>query len=161
MDNQLKIISYDTEARDKVRNGVNKLSKAVSSTLGPKGRNVLIEKENGSPVITKDGVTVAREIFLKDPIENIGAQAIKEVSMRAAKMAGDGTTTATVLASYMYNEGIKAINAGVNPVELKRGMDLATNQIIENLRDLSRDVVTNEEIRQVATISANNDTSMV
>lgn len=160
MDNQVKIISYDTEARDKVRNGVNKLSKAVSSTLGPKGRNVLIEKENGSPVITKDGVTVAREIFLKDPIENIGAQAIKEVSMRAAKMAGDGTTTATVLASYMYNEGIKAINTGVNPVELKRGMDLATNQIIENLRDLSRDVVTNEEIRQVATISANNDTSI-
>jgi len=160
MDNKVKIISYDTEARDKVRNGVNKLSKAVSSTLGPKGRNVLIEKENGSPVITKDGVSVAKEIFLKDPIENIGAQAIKEVSMRAAKLAGDGTTTATVLASYMYNEGIKAINAGVNPVELKRGMDLATTKVIENLRELSRDVVTNEEIRQVATISANNDASV-
>lgn len=160
MNNKSRIISYDAEARDKVRNGVNKLSKAVSSTLGPKGRNVLIEKENGSPVITKDGVTVAREFFLKDPIENIGAQAIKEVSVRAAKMAGDGTTTATVLASYMYNEGIKAINAGVNPIELKRGMDIATSAIIKNLQALSRDVVTNEEIRQVATISANNDASV-
>ena len=155
-----KNLSFSTEARDKVRNGVNKLASAVQATLGPCGRNVMIEKENGSPVITKDGVTVAREIFLKDPIENAGAQAIKEVSMRAAKQAGDGTTTATVLASFMYNEGLKAINSGVNPVELKRGMDKATTILINNLRDISRDVVTNEEIKQIATISANNDSAV-
>ena len=160
MNNKSRIISYDVEARDKVRNGVNKLSAAVKSTLGPKGRNVLIEKENGAPVITKDGVSVAKEIHLTDPIENMGAQAIKEVSMKAAKMAGDGTTTATVLASVMYNEGLKAINAGVNPVELKRGMDKATTQVIESLRELSRDVKSIDEIRQVATVSANNDTSV-
>jgi chaperonin GroEL len=155
-----KNLSFGTEARDKVRNGVNKLASAVQSTLGPCGRNVLIEKENGSPVITKDGVTVAREIYLKDPIENAGAQAIKEVSMRAAKQAGDGTTTATVLASFMYNEGLKAINTGVNPVELKRGMDKASTAVIGKLRELSRDVVSNDEIKQIATISANNDSSI-
>lgn len=160
MNNKSRIISYDVEARDKVRNGVNKLSAAVKSTLGPKGRNVLIERENSAPVITKDGVSVAKEIHLTDPIENMGAQAIKEVSMKAAKMAGDGTTTATVLASVMYNEGLKAINAGVNPVELKRGMDKATTQVIESLRELSRDVKSIDEIRQVATVSANNDTSV-
>ena len=155
-----KILSFNTEARDKVRSGVNKLASAVTATLGPCGRNVLIEKDQDSPVVTKDGVTVAREIYLKDPIENIGAQAIKEVAMRAAKLAGDGTTTATVLAAFMYNEGIKAINSGVNPIELKRGMDKATTIVIENLRALSRDVVTNEEIKQVATVSSNNDVSI-
>jgi len=160
MSNKSRIISYDVEARDRVRNGINKLSSAVKSTLGPKGRNVLIEKENGAPISTKDGVTVAKEIYLTDPIENMGAQAIKEVSMKAAKMAGDGTTTATVLASVMYNEGLKAINAGVNPVELKRGMDKATTHVIESLREISRDVKSIDEIRQVATISANNDTSV-
>ena len=158
--NKTKVISYSSEARDKVRNGVNKLSSAVQSTLGPCGRNVLIEKEHGSPVITKDGVTVAKEIHLKDPVENAGAQVIKEVSMRAAKQAGDGTTTATVLASFMYNEGLKAINSGVNPIELKRGMDKATTAVIDKLRDLSRDVKTNEEVKQIATISANNDSSI-
>ena len=155
-----KNLSFGTEARDKVRTGVNKLSSAVQATLGPCGRNVMIERENGSPIITKDGVTVAKEIYLKDPVENAGAQAIKEVSMKAAKQAGDGTTTATVLASFIYNEGLKAITSGVNPVELKRGMDKATEKVIENLRDLSRDVKSNEEIKQVATISANNDTSV-
>ena len=160
MSNKSRIISYDTDARDKVKNGVNKLASAVQSTLGPKGRNVLIEKENGVPVITKDGVSVAKEIHLKDPIENMGAQAIKEVSMKAAKQAGDGTTTATVLASVIYNEGLKAINTGVNPIELKRGMDLAAGAVIENLREISRDVKTIDEIRQVATISANNDSSV-
>lgn len=158
--NNTKNLSFGTEARDKVRAGVNKLSSAVQATLGPCGRNVMIEKENGSPVITKDGVTVAKEIYLKDPVENAGAQAIKEVSMRAAKQAGDGTTTATVLASFIYNEGLKAINSGVNPIELKRGMDKATSQVIDNLRDLSQDVKTNEEIKQVATISANNDSNV-
>ena len=157
---QIKVLSYSTDARDKVRNGVNKLSAAVQSTLGPCGRNVLIEKEHGNPIITKDGVTVAKEIFLKDPVENAGAQVIKEVSMKAAKLAGDGTTTATVLAAFMYNEGLKAINSGVNPIELKRGMDKATSVIIDNLRDLSRDVKTNEEVKQIATISANNDSSI-
>lgn len=158
--NKVKVLSFDTEARDKIRSGVNKLAAAVQSTLGPCGRNVLIEREYGGPVITKDGVSVAKEIVLKDPIENIGAQAIKEVSMKAAKLAGDGTTTATVLASYMYNEGYKAINSGVNPVELKRGMDKATSAIIDSLREMSRDVKTNEEIKQVATISANNDSNI-
>jgi len=160
MSNKSRIISYDTEARDKVKNGVNKLAAAVQSTLGPKGRNVLIEKENGVPVITKDGVTVAKEIHLKDPIENMGAQAIKEVAMKAAKLAGDGTTTATVLAAVMFNEGLKAINAGVNPIELKRGMDTATAAVIAKLREISRDVKTIDEIRQVATISSNNDSSI-
>ena len=154
---KVKVLSFDTEARDKVRTGVNKLSSAVQATLGPCGRNVMIEKEHGGPTITKDGVSVAKEIYLKDPVENAGAQAIKEVSMKTAKLAGDGTTTATVLASYMYNEGYKAITSGVNPVELKRGMDKATTVIIDNLRELSRDVKTNEEIKQVATISSNND----
>ena len=158
--NKVKNLSFSSEARDKVRTGVNKLSSAVQATLGPCGRNVMIEKENGSPVITKDGVSVAKEIHLKDPIENAGAQAIKEVSMKAAKLAGDGTTTATVLASFMYNEGLKAINSGVNPVELKRGMDKASNAVIEVLKNTSVDVKTNEEIKQVATISANNDTAV-
>ena len=160
MSNKARVISYDTDARSKVRAGVNKLASAVKSTLGPKGRNVLIEKENGAPQITKDGVSVAKEIHLTDPIENMGAQAIKEVSMKAAKMAGDGTTTATVLASVIYNEGLKAINAGVNPIELKRGMDKATEAVINNLRETSKDVVTIDEIRQVATISANNDSEV-
>jgi len=149
-----KVLSFNSEARDKVRSGVNQLSSAVQATLGPKGRNVMIEREHGGPVITKDGVSVAKEIYLKDPVENAGAQALKEVSMKAAKMAGDGTTTATVLAAYMYNEGLKAINAGHNPIELKRGMDKASAAVIDNLREMSRDVVTNEEIQQVATISA-------
>ena len=158
--NKTKVLSFSSDARDKVRSGVNQLASAVQATLGPCGRNVMIEKEHGGPAITKDGVTVAKEIFLKDPVENAGAQAIKEVSMKAAKQAGDGTTTATVLASFMYNEGFKAINAGVNPIELKRGMDKATTVIIENLRELSRDVKTNDEVKQIATISANNDSSI-
>ncbi len=154
---RVKVLTSGTDARDKIRSGVNQLGNAVQATLGPCGRNVLIEKEFGNPVITKDGVSVAKEIFLKDPIENIGAQAIKEVSMRAAKSAGDGTTTATVLSMVMYNEGLKAILAGVNPIELKRGMDIATSDVISNLRKISQEVKTNAEIKQVATISANND----
>jgi len=158
---KVKILSFNSDARDKVRSGVNQLSAAVQATLGPCGRNVMIEREHGQgPVITKDGVSVAKEIFLKDPVENAGAQAIKEVSMKASKLAGDGTTTATVLASFMYNEGFKAINAGVNPIELKRGMDKASAAVIDGLREISRDVTTNDEIRQIATISANNDSSV-
>ena len=155
-----KNLDYNSEAREKIRSGVNQLATAVSSTLGPCGRTVLIEKEYGAPISTKDGVTVAKEINLKDPVENMGAQVIKEVSMRAAKQAGDGTTTATVLAAAMYNEGLKHLNAGVNPVEMKRGMDKAVTAIISELRSLSTDVSTNDQIRQVATISANNDESV-
>jgi len=152
-----KNLDFNADAREKIRTGVNHLAQAVASTLGPCGRTVLIEKEHGAPISTKDGVTVAKEINLKDPVENMGAQVIKEVSMKAAKQAGDGTTTATVLAATMYNEGLKHLNAGVNPVEMKRGMDKATAAIVAQLRELSTDVATNDQIRQVATISANND----
>lgn len=152
-----KNLDFNSDAREKIRTGVNHLAQAVASTLGPCGRTVLIEKEHGAPISTKDGVTVAKEINLKDPVENMGAQVIKEVSMKAAKQAGDGTTTATVLAATMYNEGLKHLNAGVNPVEMKRGMDKATAAIVAELRKLSTDVSTNDQIRQVATISANND----
>lgn len=156
-----KNLNFQEEARNKIRVGVNALGSAVQATLGPKGRNVLIEKENGNPFITKDGVTVAKEVILKDPIENIGAQAIKEVSMKAAKLAGDGTTTATVLACNLYNEGLKVLAAGANPIELKRGMDKAVTQIVQALtQNLSVNVTTNEAIKQVATISANNDTTI-
>ena len=156
--NKTKVISYNSEARDKVRNGVNKLSSAVQSTLGPCGRNVLIEKEHGSPVITKDGVTVAKEIYLKDPVENAGAQVIKEVSMRAAKQAGDGTTTATVLAQALVRDGLKSVAAGANPIDLKRGMDAACGKVIATLKSMSQEVgVDVEKVKQVATISANND----
>ena len=152
-----KNLDFNSEAREKIRAGVNHLSQAVASTLGPCGRTVLIEKEHGAPVSTKDGVSVAKEINLKDPVENMGAQVIKEVSMRAARQAGDGTTTATVLAASMYNEGLKHLNAGVNPVEMKRGMDKAVTAIVGEIRKTSIDVSTNDQIRQVATISANND----
>ena len=152
-----KNLDFKSEAREKIRAGVNHLSQAVATTLGPCGRTVLIEKEHGAPVSTKDGVSVAKEINLKDPVENMGAQVIKEVSMRAARQAGDGTTTATVLAASMYNEGLKHLNAGVNPVEMKRGMDKAVTAIVGELRKTSIDVSTNDQIRQVATISANND----
>ena len=155
-----KNLDFNSEAREKIRTGVNHLAQAVASTLGPCGRTVLIEKDFGSPVSTKDGVSVAKEVTLKDPVENMGAQVIKEVSMKAAKQAGDGTTTATVLAAAMYNEGLKHLNAGVNPVEMKRGMDKAVTAIVRELRDMSIDVSTNDQIRQVATISANNDESV-
>lgn len=157
---KVKNLDYGSQGRDKIKAGVNKLADAVAATLGPRGRTVLIEKEYGSPVATKDGVSVAKEIHLKDSVENIGAQVIKEVSMKAAKQAGDGTTTATVLAAEIYNSGLRHLVAGANPIELKRGMDKATKAIVENLRTLSKDVVTNEEIKQVGTISANNDESI-
>lgn len=155
-----KNIDFNTTAREKIKSGVNKLADAVKSTLGPCGQNVILEKEYGTPVITKDGVSVAKEIQLKDPVENLGAQVIKEVSMKTAKLAGDGTTTATVLAAAMYNEGLKYMAAGHNSIEIKRGMDKATAKITENLRGMSRDVINHDEIRQVATISANGDASI-
>ena len=152
-----RVLEFGDEGRSKIRAGVKKLATAVESTLGPCGRNVIIERDGQAPLVTKDGVSVAKEIKLIDPVENLGAEVIKEVSMKAAKLAGDGTTTATVLAATMYTEGLKAINAGMNPVELKRGMDKACQAVVKNLRAHSKDVVTNEEIKQVATISANND----
>lgn len=157
---KIKNLNYSVDAREKIKKGVDKLADAVRSTLGPCGRNVLIEKQDGASFSTKDGVSVAKEIHLKDPVENMGAQVIKEVSMKAAKHAGDGTTTATVLAATMYSEGLKYITAGSNPVELKRGMDKAVEAVVSNLREMSKDVSTNEEIKQVATISANNDNSV-
>lgn len=155
-----KNLEFGLEGRNKIREGVNRLASAVGSTLGPSGRNVIIQQENGSPVVTKDGVSVAKEIKLKDPVQNIGAEVLKEVSMRAAKKAGDGTTTATVLAAAMYNEGLKAVMAGMNVVELKRGMDKAATELIDAIQDVAVDVVTNDEIKQIATISANNDSSI-
>nr|AQM32616.1 chaperonin GroEL [uncultured virus] len=155
-----KNLEFGLEGRNKIREGVNRLASAVGSTLGPSGRNVIIQQENGSPVVTKDGVSVAKEIKLKDPVQNIGAEVLKEVSMRAAKKAGDGTTTATVLAAAMYNEGLKAVMAGLNVVELKRGMDKAATELIDAIQDVAVDVVTNDEIKQIATISANNDSSI-
>ena len=152
-----KSLEFGMDGRNKIRDGVNKLAQAVSSTLGPCGRTVIIEKEHGPPTVTKDGVSVAKAIKLKDPVENIGAEVLKEVSMRAARKAGDGTTTATVLAAIMYNEGLKAVMAGLNIVEVKRGMDRAVNNIIDHIRTTTQDVVTSDEIKQVATISANND----
>lgn len=152
-----KEISYNQEARQKLKTGVDKLAKAVSVTLGPKGRNVIIDKEFGSPVITKDGVTVAKEIVLEDVIENLGAKIIKEASIKTADIAGDGTTTSVVLAQEIISEGFKNITAGANPMDIKRGIDNATRAIISELKNISKPIRSKEEIAQVGTISANND----
>lgn len=153
-----KIITYTTDARDHLKKGVDSLADAVKVTLGPKGRNVVIEKKYGAPLITKDGVTVAKEIELEDPIENMGAQMVKEVASKTADVAGDGTTTATVLAQAMITVGLKNVAAGANPMDLKRGMDRAADVVIENLKSQSQNVGSdNKKIEQVATISANND----
>src|SRR5690606_39389961 len=140
------------------KKGVDALADAVKVTLGPKGRNVVIEKKFGAPAITKDGVSVAKEIDLKDPIENLGAQMVKEVASKTADVAGDGTTTATVLAQSIISEGLKNVAAGANPMDLKRGIDKATSAIVENLKGQSERVGNdNQKIQQIATISANND----
>lgn len=152
-----KIISFDVEARSALKQGVDKLADAVKVTLGPKGRNVIIEKEFGSPTVTKDGVTVAKEIELEDPIENLGAQTLKEVASKTNDVAGDGTTTATVLAQAIVREGFKNVTAGANPMDLKRGIDLAVNAICDELKKNSKDISGKKEIAQVGTISANND----
>ena len=157
---KVKNVNFGNDARTKLKAGVNKLGDAVKATMGPSGRTVILEKEYGSPVITKDGVSVAKEVNLKDPIENIGAQVVKEVAMKTAKLAGDGTTTATVLAQFILNEGLKKVDSGVNVVEMKRGMDKASAEIVRNLKELTIDVVSNAQIKQVATISANNDSSI-
>ena len=153
-----KQVRYNVEARDALKKGVDTLANAVKVTLGPKGRNVIIDKKFGSPAITKDGVSVAKEIDLKDPIENMGAQMVKEVASKTADIAGDGTTTATVLAQAIVTAGIKNVAAGANPMDLKRGIDKAVTAVVENLKTQSQTVgEDNNKIKQVASISANND----
>jgi len=153
-----KQIHFNVDARDGLRRGVDALANAVKVTLGPKGRNVVIDKKFGSPNVTKDGVSVAKEIELKNPVENMGAQMVKEVASKTADLAGDGTTTATVLAQAIVNAGLKNVAAGANPMDLKRGMDKAVTAVIENLRDQSQTVGDDfKKIEQVAAISANND----
>ncbi len=152
-----KKISFDVDARTALKRGVDQLADAVKVTLGPKGRNVVIDKKFGAPTITKDGVTVAKEIELEDAMENLGAQMVKEVASKTSDIAGDGTTTATVLAQAIVREGLKNVTAGANPMDLKRGIDLAVEAITRGLKKLSRDVEGKKEIAQVGTISANND----
>src|SRR6476661_6666397 len=152
-----KNIQFDTDGRDKLKRGVDKLANAVKVTLGPKGRNVIIDKKFGAPSITKDGVTVAKEIELRDPIENMGAQLVKEVASKTADQAGDGTTTATVLAQAIYTAGSKNVAAGANPMDLKRGIDKAVQAVVANLKSQSKKIENSAEIAQVGTISANND----
>ncbi len=152
-----KEIHFHEEARREVLQGVNALADAVKVTLGPKGRNVVIEKSFGSPTITKDGVTVAKEISLENKFENMGAQMVKEVASKTSDVAGDGTTTATVLAQAIYREGVKLVTAGANPMDIKRGIDKAVNVVVDELKKLSKDVADHREIAQVGTISANGD----
>ena len=153
-----KEISFNMDAREHLKNGVDALANAVKVTLGPKGRNVVIQKSFGAPQITKDGVTVAKEIELEDPVENMGAQMVKEVASKTADVAGDGTTTATVLAQAMITAGLKNVTAGANPMDLKRGIDKAVKEVVEDLQKQSEHIGSDyEKIKQVATISANND----
>lgn len=152
-----KIIEYDVKARDHLKRGVDKLADAVKVTLGPKGRNVVLDKKFGSPTITKDGVTVAKEIELDDPFENMGAQMLREVATKTSDIAGDGTTTATVLAQAIYSEGLRNVTAGSNPMDLKRGIEKAVGVVVGELKKLSKTLTSSTEIAQVASISANND----
>ena len=155
-----KNISFDIDARSSLKSGVDKLANAVKVTLGPKGRNVIIEQEYGLPLVTKDGVTVAQEVKLSDPIENLGAQMVKEVASKTNDVAGDGTTTATVLAQAIFREGYKNVTAGANPMDLKKGIDLAVSEITSKLKKLSKKVSGKQEIENIGTISANNDESI-
>ena len=152
-----KDVKFSTEARDKMLRGIDVLAEAVKVTLGPKGRNVVLDKSFGAPRVTKDGVTVAKEIELEDKFENMGAQMVREVASKTSDVAGDGTTTATVLAQAVVKEGAKAVAAGMNPMDLKRGIDLAVDAVVEDLKSKSKKVTSNDEIAQVGTISANGD----
>src|SRR5437879_4279066 len=152
-----KQIAFDQEAREAMRRGVAKLARAVKVTLGPKGRNVIIQKSFGSPTVTKDGVTVAKEIQLPDHYENMGAAMVKEVASKTNDVAGDGTTTATVLAEAIYNEGLRAVVSGTNPMLMQRGMERAVNDVVEKLKKASIPVKSKKDLQNVATIAANND----
>jgi chaperonin GroEL len=155
-----KDVKFSTEARERMLRGVDTLANAVKVTLGPKGRNVVIEKSFGTPRITKDGVTVAKEIELEDKFENMGAQMVREVASKTSDLAGDGTTTATVLAQAIVKEGAKSVAAGMNPMDLKRGIDLAVDAIVKDLKSHAKKITSNEEIAQIGTISANGDTEI-
>ena len=155
-----KQIHFDVEARDTLKSGVDALANAVKVTLGPKGRNVIIEKKFGAPTVTKDGVTVAKEIDLEDKVANVGAQMVKEVASKTSDVAGDGTTTATVLAQAIFNQGLRSVMSGANSMDIKRGIDKAVGSIVGNLKELSREVGGKDEIAQVGSISANNDSEI-
>ncbi|MBY0457082.1 MAG: chaperonin GroEL, partial [Gemmataceae bacterium] len=155
-----KQIAFDQEAREAMKRGIAKLAKAVKVTLGPKGRNVIIQKSFGSPTVTKDGVTVAKEIDLPDAYENMGARMVKEVASKTSDVAGDGTTTATVLAEAIFNEGLRAVVAGTNPMLMKRGMEKAVEAITEKLTKLSIPVKGKKDLENVATVAANGDTKI-
>ncbi len=155
-----KVLQYDEQARASILKGVNTLADAVKVTLGPRGRNVILDKTFGAPTVTKDGVTVAKEIELEDKFENMGAQMVREVASRTSDVAGDGTTTATILAQALYREGAKNVAAGMNPMDLKRGIDKAVEVVVEELKKLSKPTKDQKEIAQVGTISANNDDSI-
>src|ERR1700716_4224366 len=155
-----KEVRFHTDARDRMLRGVDILANAVKVTLGPKGRNVVLDKSYGAPRITKDGVTVAKEIELSDKFENMGAQMVREVASKTSEQAGDGTTTATILAHAMVREGVKAVAAGMNPMDLKRGIDMAVDAVVKDIQKRSKKVSTNDEIAQVGTISANGDTEI-
>jgi chaperonin GroEL len=155
-----KDVRLGTDARERMLRGIDTLTDAVRVTLGPKGRNVVLDKSFGAPRITKDGVTVAKEIELSDKFENMGAQMVREVASKTSTVAGDGTTTATILAHAMVREGVKAVAAGMNPMDLKRGIDLAVDAVVKDIQKRSKKVSTNDEIAQVGTISANGDTEI-
>src|ERR1700723_768861 len=155
-----KVVRFAQDAREKILRGVNVLADAVTVTLGPKGRNVVLDKSFGAPNVTKDGVTVAKEIELEDKFENMGAQMVREVASKTNDDAGDGTTTATVLAQAIVREGAKAVAAGMNPMDLKRGIDIAVNAVVDELKKRTKRITTPAEIAQVGTISANGDTEV-
>src|SRR6056297_3730209 len=152
-----KIIAFDQEAREAIRRGVSKLARTVKVTLGPKGRNVILQKSFGSPTVTKDGVTVAKEIELEDVYENMGARMVREVASKTSDVAGDGTTTATVMAEAIFNEGLKAVVAGVNPIQMKSGIERAVADLTEQLHGMAVKVEDHEAMANVATIASNND----
>ncbi|HID56910.1 TPA: chaperonin GroEL, partial [Candidatus Poribacteria bacterium] len=152
-----KQLAFSEEARNSIRRGIDILANAVKVTLGPRGRNVVIEKKFGAPTVTKDGVTVAKEIELEDPYENMGAQMLREVASKTSDVAGDGTTTATVLAQAIYREGLKNVAAGRNPMSLKRGIDKAVEVVVKKLEEISKEISDKSEIAHVAAVSANND----
>ncbi len=155
-----KQLMFSDDARRKMRDGVKQLVDAVRVTMGPTGKHVILDKSYGSPVVTKDGVSVSKEVELKDPFENMGAKLVNEVSSKTSDKAGDGTTTATVLADAIFSEGLKALSAGINPMSIKRGIDKATDIAVEEIQRLSRPVKGTQDITQVAAISANNDPSI-